>query len=144
VFDYEHEFKIETVPQRVAHATFQLDETGVNGNSFHAQLAESGRPSVVRARFKSPLAHQYDPRPDLGLYGIRGRFRGIDLGPSVLIPQSNRPTSSTLTGSPACCPRSDLSERLARRTWQKSGRADTHAKNCPGALRRPVGVHLGA
>jgi hypothetical protein len=25
--------------------------------------------------FKSPLAHQYDPRPDLGLYGIRGRSR---------------------------------------------------------------------
>ena len=23
--------------------------------------------------FKSPLAHQYDPRADLGLYGIRGR-----------------------------------------------------------------------
>jgi len=29
--------------------------------------------SVGCARFKSPLAHQYDPRPDLGLYGIRGR-----------------------------------------------------------------------
>jgi hypothetical protein len=28
------------------------------------------------AWFKSPLAHQYDPRVDLGLYGIRGRFRG--------------------------------------------------------------------
>jgi hypothetical protein len=23
--------------------------------------------------FKSPLAHQYDPRVHLGLYGIRGR-----------------------------------------------------------------------
>ena len=23
--------------------------------------------------FKSPLAHQYDPGPDLGVYGIRGR-----------------------------------------------------------------------
>src|SRR5215207_11509432 len=25
--------------------------------------------------FKSPLAHQYHPRVDLGLYGIRGRSR---------------------------------------------------------------------
>ena len=31
--------------------------------------------------FKSPLAHQYDPRPDLGLYGIRGRFRGPVVAP---------------------------------------------------------------
>ena len=31
--------------------------------------------------FKSPLAHQYDPRPDLGLYGIRGRFRGPIVAP---------------------------------------------------------------
>jgi hypothetical protein len=29
--------KIETVPQRVARATLQLDETGINGSSFHAQ-----------------------------------------------------------------------------------------------------------
>jgi hypothetical protein len=29
VFDYEREVKIETVPQRVAHATPQLDEMGV-------------------------------------------------------------------------------------------------------------------
>jgi hypothetical protein len=29
--------KIETVPQRVARAALQLDETGVNGSSFHAQ-----------------------------------------------------------------------------------------------------------
>jgi hypothetical protein len=28
---------IETVPQRVARAALQLDETGVNGSSFHAQ-----------------------------------------------------------------------------------------------------------
>jgi hypothetical protein len=32
-------------------------------------------------KFKSPLAHQYDPRPDLGLYGIRGRFRGPVVAP---------------------------------------------------------------
>jgi hypothetical protein len=32
-----HHAKIETVPQRVARAALQLDETGVNGNSFHAQ-----------------------------------------------------------------------------------------------------------
>jgi hypothetical protein len=31
--------------------------------------------------FKSPLAHQYDPQPDLGLYGIRGRFRGPIVAP---------------------------------------------------------------
>jgi hypothetical protein len=31
--------------------------------------------------FKSPLAHQYAPRPDLGLYGIRGRFRGPIVAP---------------------------------------------------------------
>ena len=29
--------KIETVPPRVARAALQLDETGVNGSSFHAQ-----------------------------------------------------------------------------------------------------------
>ena len=33
----DHEVKIETVPQRVARAALQLDETGVNGSSFHAQ-----------------------------------------------------------------------------------------------------------
>jgi hypothetical protein len=32
--------------------------------------------SVGWAGFKSPLAHQYDPRPDVGLYGIRGRTSG--------------------------------------------------------------------
>jgi hypothetical protein len=37
-----YQFKIETVPQRVAHAAFQLDETGVNGISFHAQTAQIG------------------------------------------------------------------------------------------------------
>ena len=31
--------------------------------------------------FKSPLAHQYDPRADLGLYGIRGTFRGPVVAP---------------------------------------------------------------
>ena len=32
-----HQVEIETVPQRVARAALQLDETGVNGSSFHAQ-----------------------------------------------------------------------------------------------------------
>jgi hypothetical protein len=41
VFDLvEHEVKIETVPQRVARAALQLDETGVNGSSFHAQTGQ--------------------------------------------------------------------------------------------------------
>jgi hypothetical protein len=31
--------------------------------------------------FKSLLAHQYDPRVDLGLDGIRGRFRGPIVAP---------------------------------------------------------------
>src|SRR5215212_4976865 len=31
--------------------------------------------------FKSPLAHQYEPRPDLGLYGIRGRLKGPIVAP---------------------------------------------------------------
>jgi hypothetical protein len=31
--------------------------------------------------FKSPLAHQYDPRADLGLYGIRGRLKGPIVAP---------------------------------------------------------------
>jgi hypothetical protein len=31
------EVKIESVPPRVARAALQLDETGVNGSSFHAQ-----------------------------------------------------------------------------------------------------------
>ena len=43
------------------------------GAHFTLKLANSGMTSVGRARFKSPLAHQYDPGPDLGLYGIRGR-----------------------------------------------------------------------
>jgi hypothetical protein len=37
VFDPSDTKKIEMVPQRVAPAAFQLDETGVNGSSFHAQ-----------------------------------------------------------------------------------------------------------
>ena len=32
-----HQVEIETVPQRVARTALQLDETGVNGSSFHAQ-----------------------------------------------------------------------------------------------------------
>jgi hypothetical protein len=32
-------------------------------------------------RFKSPLVHQYNPRPDVGLYGIRGRTSGPMVAP---------------------------------------------------------------
>jgi hypothetical protein len=53
----------------------------VTGTHFTLKLANSGMTSVGRARFKSPLAHQYDPRVDLGLYGIRGRFRGPIVAP---------------------------------------------------------------
>jgi hypothetical protein len=35
-----HQVEIETVPQRVARAALQLDETGVNGSSFHAQTGQ--------------------------------------------------------------------------------------------------------
>jgi hypothetical protein len=35
------EVKIETVPQRVARAALRLDETGVNGSSFHAQTGQT-------------------------------------------------------------------------------------------------------
>ena len=68
-----HHVEIETVPQRVARAALQLDETGVNGNSFHAQTAQLGTVSVVWAWFKSPLAHISDwPRvPDPGLRPLR-------------------------------------------------------------------------
>jgi hypothetical protein len=34
------EVKIESVPLRVARAALQLDETGVNGSSFHAQTGQ--------------------------------------------------------------------------------------------------------
>jgi hypothetical protein len=68
-----HEVKIETVPQRVARAALQLDETGVKGVHFTLKLANSGRMSVGRARFKSLLAHVSDwPRvPDPGLRPLR-------------------------------------------------------------------------
>jgi hypothetical protein len=36
------------------------------GAHFTLKLANSGSTSVGRTRFKSPLAHQYDPRPDVG------------------------------------------------------------------------------
>ena len=45
---------IETVPQRVARAALQLDETGVNGAHFTLKLANSGMMSVGYVRFKSP------------------------------------------------------------------------------------------
>src|SRR5215213_5265553 len=51
------------------------------GAHFTLKLANSGMTSVGRARFKSPLAHQYEPRPDLGLYGIRGRLKGPIVAP---------------------------------------------------------------
>ncbi len=49
-----HHVDIETVPQRVARAALQLDEMGVTGAHFTLKLANSGRTSVGRARFKSP------------------------------------------------------------------------------------------
>ena len=51
------------------------------GAHFTLKLANSGRTSVGCARFKSPLAHQYNPRPDVGLYGIRGRTSGPMVAP---------------------------------------------------------------
>ena len=52
----EREVKIETVPQRVARAALQLDETGVNGSSFHAQI---GR---IRHDERGPRPVQIPPR----------------------------------------------------------------------------------
>jgi hypothetical protein len=52
-----HEIKIETVPQCVAPATLQLEETGLNGNAFHAQT-DGVRNGQRRLRpVQSPLAH---------------------------------------------------------------------------------------
>ncbi len=51
------------------------------GAHFTLKLANSGMSSVGSAWFKSPLAHQYDPRPDVGLYGIRGRTSGPMVAP---------------------------------------------------------------
>src|SRR5215216_6924170 len=75
---------------------FPADRAAVRA-SLSGWIAQHARPSArvaerqtrwlqvpVSARtwgFKSPLAHQYDPRPDLGLYGIRGRFRGPVVAP---------------------------------------------------------------
>ena len=61
-----HLVEIETVPQRVARAALQLDETGVKGVHFTLKLANSGRTSVGSARFKSPLAHKSGTRCRLG------------------------------------------------------------------------------
>ncbi len=44
-----------------------------------------------RARFKSPLAHQYEPRADLGLYGIRGRLERAHWGTAVAPTQFGGP-----------------------------------------------------
>jgi hypothetical protein len=53
------------------------DQTGRNRSqrepSSRSDWPIAGVVSVACARFKSPLAHQYDPWRDLGLYGIRGR-----------------------------------------------------------------------
>jgi hypothetical protein len=63
VFEWSNtEVKIETVPQRVAPATFQLGKTGVNGSAFHAQTGrirhdERGLPPVQippRAQVRTP------------------------------------------------------------------------------------------
>jgi hypothetical protein len=48
--------KIETVPQRVARATLQLGETGVNGSSFHAQTGQ------FRPDERGPRPVQIPPR----------------------------------------------------------------------------------
>jgi len=75
------EVKIESVPPRVARAALQLDETEANGSSFHAQTGRIRQDERGLGPVQIPLAHQYDPRPDLGLYGIRGRFRGPVVAP---------------------------------------------------------------
>jgi hypothetical protein len=51
------------------------------GAHFTLKMAESATTSVGCLWFKSPLAHQYEPPADLGLYGIRGRFRGPIVAP---------------------------------------------------------------
>jgi hypothetical protein len=98
----------------VARAALQLDETGVNRSSFTLKLAELGMTGVGRARFKSPLAHQYDPGPDLGLYGIRGR--------SATAPRDHHLSSTAATAS------SSRSSRAAPDRLQESLRQVGHGK----------------
>jgi hypothetical protein len=58
VFDSSNtKVKIETVPQRVARAALQLDETGVNGNSFHAQTGRIRPDERGLGPVQIPLAH---------------------------------------------------------------------------------------
>src|SRR5829696_5852838 len=80
--------------------------------SLSGWIAQHARPSArvaerqtrwlqvpVSARtwgFKSPLAHQYVPRPDLGLYGVRGRLKG-----PIVAPLWHRLSSEALLW--ACC-----------------------------------------
>src|SRR5215213_9699093 len=66
------------------------ESTGVDST---LKSANSGMTSVGRARFKSPLAHQYEPLPDLGLYGIRGR-----LGRPIVAPLWHRLSSEAPAG----------------------------------------------
>jgi hypothetical protein len=70
-----HEIKIETVPQRVARAAIQLDETGVNGSSFHAQTGQirqderGSRPVQIPPRARQRLA----PGPGPGASFVAGQ-----------------------------------------------------------------------
>jgi hypothetical protein len=48
--------KLETVPQRVARATFQLDETGINGTQSHAQTGRIRHTERGHTRSKSARA----------------------------------------------------------------------------------------
>jgi hypothetical protein len=67
------EVKIESVPPRVARAALQLDETGVNGSSFHAQTGRIRQDERGLGLVQIPPRAPVRPPAYLGLYGIRGR-----------------------------------------------------------------------
>jgi len=64
---------IETVPPRVHGPRSNWARQESTGAVFTLKPAKSGPLSVGDDRFKSPLAHQWRPQPDLGLCGIHGR-----------------------------------------------------------------------
>ena len=70
-----HEVKIETVPPRAARGALQLDETGVNGSSFHAQTGQfrhderGSRPVQIPPRARQRLA----PGPGPGASSVAGQ-----------------------------------------------------------------------
>ena len=71
------EVKIESVPPRVARAALQLDETGVNGSSFHAQTGrirhnERGLGLVQIPRRLGPLQRH---RATAGVSSNKARHR---------------------------------------------------------------------